>query len=102
MFDEKIEKINTVDLIDTYRITFTDNSTFDYEVKNGTSPTITAERNAADNGADITITNPDGTTSTATVYDGKGSDIQCEVVDEILVFQNSTTTATVIDETLMI
>ena len=31
----KIEKIGTVDLIDTYRITFTDNSTFDYEVKNG-------------------------------------------------------------------
>ena len=32
----KIEKIGTVDLVDTYRITFTDNSTFDYEVKNGT------------------------------------------------------------------
>ena len=31
----KIEKIGTVDLIDTYRITFTDNSTFDYEVTNG-------------------------------------------------------------------
>lgn len=31
----KIEKIGTVDLVDTYRITFTDNSTFDYEVKNG-------------------------------------------------------------------
>ena len=32
----KIEKIGTVDLVDTYRITFTDNSTFDYEVKKGT------------------------------------------------------------------
>ena len=32
----KIEKIGTVDLVDTYRITFTDNSTFDYEVTNGT------------------------------------------------------------------
>ena len=31
----KIEKIGTVDLVDTYRITFTDNSTFDYEVTNG-------------------------------------------------------------------
>ena len=31
----KIEKIGTVNLVDTYRITFTDNSTFDYEVKNG-------------------------------------------------------------------
>lgn len=32
----KIEKIGTVDLVDIYRITFTDNSTFDYEVTNGT------------------------------------------------------------------
>ena len=31
----KIEKVGTVDLVDKYRITFTDNSTFDYEVKNG-------------------------------------------------------------------
>ena len=31
----KIEKIRTVDLVDTYRITFTDSSTFDYEVTNG-------------------------------------------------------------------
>lgn len=35
----KIEKIGTVDLVDTYRITFTDNSTFDYEVKNGADGT---------------------------------------------------------------
>ena len=33
----KIEKINTVDLVDTYRITFDDGSTFDYEVTNGDS-----------------------------------------------------------------
>ena len=31
----KIEKINTIGLVDTYRITFSDNTTFDYEVKNG-------------------------------------------------------------------
>lgn len=31
----KIEKINTVDLVDTYRITFDDGGTFDYEVING-------------------------------------------------------------------
>ena len=31
----KIDKIGTIDLVDTYRITFTDNSTFDYEVTNG-------------------------------------------------------------------
>ena len=33
----KIEKIKTVDLVDTYRITFDDGSTFDYEVVNGDS-----------------------------------------------------------------
>ena len=33
----KIEKINTVDLVDTYRITFDDGSTFEYEVANGDS-----------------------------------------------------------------
>ena len=32
----KIEKINTVGLIDTYRITFTDGNTFDYSITNGT------------------------------------------------------------------
>ena len=31
----KIEKINTVGLVDTYRITYTDNTIFDYEIKNG-------------------------------------------------------------------
>ena len=33
----KIEKIKTVDLVDTYRMTFDDGSTFDYEVANGDS-----------------------------------------------------------------
>lgn len=33
----KVEKIKTVDLIDTYRMTFDDGSTFDYEVTNGGS-----------------------------------------------------------------
>lgn len=33
----KIEKIGTVDLVDTYRMTFDDGSTFDYEVANGDS-----------------------------------------------------------------
>ena len=33
----KIEKIKTVDLVDTYRMTFDDGSTFDYEVTNGNS-----------------------------------------------------------------
>ena len=33
----KIEKIKTVDLVDTYRMTFDDGSTFDYEVTNGSS-----------------------------------------------------------------
>ena len=33
----KVEKIKTVDLVDTYRMTFDDGSTFDYEVTNGSS-----------------------------------------------------------------
>ena len=33
----KVEKIKTVDLIDTYRMTFDDGTTFDYEVTNGDS-----------------------------------------------------------------
>lgn len=33
----KVEKIKTVDLVDTYRMTFTDGSTFDYEITNGDS-----------------------------------------------------------------
>ena len=33
----KVEKITTVDLVDTYRMTFDDGSTFDYEVANGSS-----------------------------------------------------------------
>lgn len=44
----KIEKIGTVDLIDTYRITFTDNTSFYYDVTNGVdgkTPSITIEAN---------------------------------------------------------
>ena len=33
----KVEKIKTVDFVDTYRMTFDDGSTFDYEVANGGS-----------------------------------------------------------------
>lgn len=33
----KVEKIKTVDFIDTYRMTFDDGSTFEYEVANGSS-----------------------------------------------------------------
>ena len=33
----KVEKIKTVDLVDTYRMTFDDGTTFDYEVANGDS-----------------------------------------------------------------
>lgn len=44
----KIEKIGTVDLVDTYRITFTDNTSFDYDVTNGVdgkTPSITIGAN---------------------------------------------------------
>lgn len=33
----KVEKIKTVDLVDTYRMTFDDGSTFEYEIANGDS-----------------------------------------------------------------
>lgn len=33
----KIEKVQTVGIVDTYRITFTDNTTFDYNISNGSS-----------------------------------------------------------------
>ena len=69
--------------------------------EDGESPTITAERNSTDDGVDITVTNPDGTTSTTTVYDGKGSEIECEVVNEVLVYKDSSS-ATVVNETLML
>lgn len=32
-----VEKISTSDLVDTYRISFNDNTYFDYEIKNGKS-----------------------------------------------------------------
>lgn len=35
----KIEKIRTIGLLDTYRITFTDNTFFEYEIKNGKNGT---------------------------------------------------------------
>ena len=35
----KVEKIKTVDLVDTYRMTFDDGSTFEYEVTNGSNST---------------------------------------------------------------
>lgn len=44
----KIKKIGTVDLVDTYRITFTDNTSFDYDVTNGVdgkAPSITIGAN---------------------------------------------------------
>ena len=81
----KIEKIGTVDLVDTYRITFTDNSTFDYEVKNGKngadgqpgqdgfSPTITENADNTDKIYKLDITTADSTFTTPNL---KGADGQ--------------------------
>ena len=81
----KIEKISTVDLVDTYRITFTDNSTFDYEVKNGKngadgqpgqdgfSPTITENADNTDKIYKLDITTADSTFTTPNL---KGADGQ--------------------------
>lgn len=38
----KVEKIKSVDLVDTYRMTFTDGSIFDYEIINGDSSLVGA------------------------------------------------------------
>ena len=59
------------------------------------------ERNSDDDGVDITVTNPDGTTATTTVYDGKGNEIDCEVINEVLIYKDSSN-ATVINETLVL
>lgn len=40
---KSITLISTVGLVDTYQILFTDNSTFDFQVTNGATPTITIE-----------------------------------------------------------
>lgn len=40
---KSITLISTVGLVDTYQILFTDNSTFDFQVTNGTTPTITIQ-----------------------------------------------------------
>lgn len=69
--------------------------------EDGESPTITMERNDTDDGVDITVTNPDGTTTITTVYDGKDSEIECEVVNEVLVYKDSSD-ATVVNEVLML
>ena len=90
----KVEKIGTVDLVDTYRITFTDNSTFDYEVKNGkdgadgVTPNITigtVETLDAGTSATATITgdkeNPVLNLGIPKGADGKGSGTSESTVD---------------------
>lgn len=63
----KITKINTVGLVDTYRITFTDGNVYDFDVNNGskgqdgTSPTIGIT--TIDGGHRVTITDKNGTDS---------------------------------------
>lgn len=71
----------------------------DYDGGGGTSPTISVERNDTDNGVDIIVTNSDGTTSTATVYDGNSA--EPTIIDERLVFGNNSN-ASVVGEILKI
>lgn len=68
--------------------------------EDGASPTMSIQRTSDDDGVVITITNPDGTETSATVYDGKGGNVDYEVVDEVLVFKDSSD-ATVVNETLL-
>ena len=71
------------------------------DIMDGETPEITMERNSTDDGVDIKITTPDGTTSTTTVFDGKDAEMECTVVDEVLVYKDSSE-ATVVNETLML
>lgn len=74
----KIEKTKTEGLVDTYTITFSDDSTFEYTVTNGTdgtdgvSPTITVTE--IDDGHTITITDADGTQSFNVLNGADGAD----------------------------
>lgn len=74
-------------------------------VKNGEDgqvQTIATTRTVDDDGVVITVVNPDGTTaSTATIYDGKSTSSEYDVVDETLIIKDGST-ATVHNEVLML
>lgn len=69
-------------------------------IMDGISPTMSMERTPTDDGIIITITNPDGTTSISTVYDGKGGGSGEPIVEgERLIFKEDSD-ATVVGEVL--
>ena len=65
-----IAKIATVGLVDTYRITLTDDSYYDYQITNGKGIVSITKTDTTEYTDTYTITYNDGTTSTFTVTNG--------------------------------
>lgn len=85
---ESISKISTSGLVDTYRITLTDDSYYDYQVVNGANGTdgrgIASITKTGTSGLvdTYTITYTDGTTSTFEVTNGEDGEVTQEQLDE--------------------
>ena len=70
---ESIEKTHTAGLVDTYTITYTDGTRWNYEVENGNGITSIAKTGTSGALTDVyTITFDDGTTETFNVTNGNG------------------------------
>lgn len=67
---ESITKVSTSGLVDTYRITLTDSSYYDYQVVNGRGIVSIVKTDTTNYTDTYTITYNDGTTSTFTVTNG--------------------------------
>lgn len=85
---ESISKISTSGLVDTYRITLTDDSYYDYQVVNGANGTdgkgIASINKTSTSGLvdTYTITYTDGTTSTFQVTNGEDGEVTQAQLDE--------------------
>lgn len=70
----KIEKLKTVGLVDTYRITLADTTTFDFTVNNGKGITGIVKTGTQELVDTYTISYNDGTSTTLTVTNGAKGD----------------------------
>lgn len=69
---QKIEKVGTASLVDTYRITLADQTTFDFTVTNGKSITGISKTGTEGLRDDYTITFNDSSSTKFSVTNGKG------------------------------
>ena len=90
---ESIEKISTVGLVDTYRITLTNNEYYDYEITNGNGIVSIEKTGTVGNIDTYTITYSDGTTSTFTVTNSEVTNEEFEElqsqVNELSLYVNA-------------